>query len=270
MAENQKTKRIWTLNDFEIGKHLGSGKFGKVYLAREKQTHFIVVLKFIKKKQLIECKLEKQLRREIDIQSHLKHPNILRLYGYFWDDQRIYLILEYAPDGDMFTELRKAHHFSEAKAANYAVQVMRGFQHLHENGVIHRDLKPENLLISCGVVKIADFGWSINSLDKRKTLCGTVEYLPPEMIMSQEYNFRVDYWAIGILTYEMLVGQTPFDGENNTRIYENIRFLEYSYPKWISNEAKDFIDRLLIRNPEERMSLETALRHPWIMSHVIN
>ncbi len=268
MAEHQKQKRIWTIQDFEIGTRLGSGRFGKAYLAREKQTHFVVVLKSMRKQNLIDCKHEKQLRREIDIQSHLTHPNILKLYGYFWDDKRIYLILEYAPEGDVFTELRSAGNFNERKSANYISQVIKGFIYLHSKGVIHRDLKPENLLNSCGVIKIADFGWSINSSGKRKTLCGTKEYLSPEMIRNEEYDFRVDYWAIGILTYEFLVGSAPFETDNMQDFYRKVDSVCFDFPSWLSKEAQDFITRLLKRNPAQRMTLETALNHEWILMHV--
>ena len=208
------------------------------------------------------------MRREIDIQSHLHHPNILRLYGYFWDNSRIYLILEYAPDGDIFTELRDARMFSEQKAANYVSQVIKGFIYLHANGVIHRDLKPENLLNSCGVVKISDFGWSIHSFSKRKTLCGTLEYLPPEMIRSEEYDCRIDYWAIGILTYEFLVGEPPFESRSKEEAYRRIDLVDLVFPQRVSPLARDFISRLLRRNPRERMSLEAALEHEWIVMNV--
>ena len=273
MAEETKQKRIWTLNDFEIGKFLGAGKFGKVYLAREKQTHFVVVLKFLKKKQLIEvffiqCKLEKQLKREIEIQSHLKHSNILRLYGYFWDNKRIYLILEYAPDGDVFNELRQSERFNEAKAADYVSQVIKAFLYLHANGVIHRDLKPENLLNSCGVLKLSDFGWSIHSFSKRKTLCGTLDYLPPEMVRNEEYDNRIDYWAVGILTFELLVGVPPFDSNRKEDTYRKIDVVDLKFPDFMSVNGKDFISRLLRRNPRERMSLEVALQHPWIVQNL--
>ena len=211
--------------------------------------------------------MERQLRREIDIQSHLRSQNILRLYGYFWDDKKIYLILEYAPDGDVFTELRRSHRFDERKAANYVCQVIKGFMCLHSNGVIHRDLKPENLLLSSGTVKISDFGWSIHCFTKRKTLCGTLEYLPPEMIRNEEYDFRIDFWAIGVLTYEFLVGEPPFESRTKEEAYRKIDLVSLSFPSYVSSEAADFISRLLRRNPLERMNLEAALSHQWILKN---
>lgn len=271
MAEQKQQFRIWTINDFEIGKLLGSGKFGKAYLAREKETKFVIVLKILKKKELVKYNQEKQLRNEIDIQYRIRHENILRLYGYFWDNSRIYLILEYAPDGDVFTELREKNRFSEPLAANYISQILKGFIYLHSNRVIHRDLKPENLLNSCGTIKIADFGWSTYSDSRRKTFCGTTEYVPPEMVNQEEYDYRIDYWAIGVLTYEFVVGYTPFvrsDMNPDSReIFKNIARMEFEFPYFLSKEVKDFISKLLIREPEKRMTLEEALQHAWIVNN---
>lgn len=121
---------------------------------------------------------------------------------------------------------------------------------------------------SCGVVKIADFGWSIHSNSKRKTLCGTLEYLPPEMVRNEEYDFRVDYWAIGVLTYEFLAGDTPFESLSKPELYKRIDATDFQFPNFFSNQAQDFIRRLLRRSPSERMTLEMALRHPWILMNI--
>jgi serine/threonine protein kinase len=265
MAENSKPVRMWTLNDFEIGKVLGEGKFGKAYMAREKMSKFVVVLKILKKAQLVQCNHEKQLKTEIEVQSKLRHENILRLYAYFYDNKRVYLILEYAPEGDLFTVLRECDRFTDRRAAGYIMQVIRGFIYMHEEGVMHRDLKPENLLLSGDVVKIADFGWSYRGKEKRDTFCGTTEYLPPEMVLKQQYDFRVDCWAIGVLTFEFLAGKTPFGEQGNREIYNNIAEVRFDWPYFFTPQAKDFISRLLSRDPEERMSLQQALRHPWIL-----
>jgi serine/threonine protein kinase len=135
---NDPTKKTWTLADFELGKPLGKGKFGHVYLAREKRTGFIVALKVLYKSELEEGKVEKQLRREVEIQSHLRHPNILRLYGYFYDDKRVYLILEYAARGELYKILREAGRFKEEQAAQYIQQMTHALLYLHSKHVIHR------------------------------------------------------------------------------------------------------------------------------------
>jgi len=186
-APEASEKRCWQLSDFDIGKPLGRGKFGNVYLAREKRTNYVVALKVIFKAQLAKAGVEHQLRREIEIQSHLRHDNILRLYGYFYDQSRVYLILEYASKGELYKDLKKVERFDEPRAASYIASLSSALQYCHKKHVIHRDIKPENLLLSSsGEVKIADFGWSVHApTKKRHTMCGTLDYLPPEMVEGQ-------------------------------------------------------------------------------------
>lgn len=143
--------RQWTLNDFEIGKPLGRGKFGRVYLAREKRTKYIVALKVLQKSQLTKAGVEHQLRREIEIQCHLRHKHVLRMYGYFYDDKRIYLILEYSPGGELYKQLCNRVRFSERMSARYIADLARALKYCHSKHVIHRDIKPENLLIGHNV-----------------------------------------------------------------------------------------------------------------------
>lgn len=181
---SKKKSGAWELANFDIGRPLGRGKFGNVYLAREKDTKFVVALKVLFKKQIQRDNVEHQVRREIEIQSHLRHPNILRLYGFFHDPARIYLILEYAPKGALYKELQTQPNkrFDERRTAGYILSLADALIYLHERDVIHRDIKPENLLLGHnGELKIADFGWSVHEPNSsRTTLCGTVDYLPPE------------------------------------------------------------------------------------------
>ncbi|KJE88970.1 AUR protein kinase [Capsaspora owczarzaki ATCC 30864] len=259
-------KRRWQITDFEIGRPLGRGKFGNVYLAREKSSKYIVALKVLYKNQLQRIGVEHQLRREVEIQSHLRHPNILRMYGYFHDEKRVYLILEYAPRGELFKELRKEQRFSEPRTASYILQLARALKYCHGKNVIHRDIKPENVLLGLrGDLKIADFGWSVHTSNRRDTLCGTLDYLPPEMVDRGDYDYRVDLWSLGVLCYEFLVGSPPFYAEDEPSTYLRIRRGDLVFPSTVSAGARDFMSKLMRLNPSERMPLEQAMVHPWIL-----
>ncbi|KFQ26829.1 Aurora kinase A, partial [Merops nubicus] len=256
--KNEETKkRQWSLDDFEIGRPLGKGKFGNVYLAREKQSKFILALKVLFKTQLEDAGVEHQLRREVEIQSHLRHPNILRLYGYFHDTTRVYLILEYAPRGEVYKELQKLTKFDEQRTATYITELADALSYCHSKSVIHRDIKPENLLLgSNGELKIADFGWSVHAPSSRRTtLCGTLDYLPPEMIEGRTHDEKVDIWSLGVLCYEFL------------ETYRAISRVEFRFPPFVTEGARDLISKLLKHNPFSRLPLKDVLLHPWITAN---
>ncbi|EGG01344.1 uncharacterized protein MELLADRAFT_73014 [Melampsora larici-populina 98AG31] len=261
----------WSMNSFEIGRALGKGKFGRVYMVRTKSPpHFILALKCLYKKELVECKVEKQLRREIEIQSNLRHPNVLRLYGYFHDEKRIFLMLEFAGKGELYKQLHRHGRFSEKRSARYIAQMADALHYLHGKHVIHRDIKPENLLLGVeGELKIADFGWSVHAPgNRRKTLCGTLDYLPPEMVEGKDHNEKVDLWALGVLTYEFIVGNPPFEdlsGHNAT--YKKISQVQFKVPSFVSAEAGDLIRKLLQHEPQDRLPLPQVANHPWILKY---
>lgn len=262
--------RKWSLDDFEIGRPLGTGKFGRVYLAREKRTKFIVGLKVLNKAQLQKAGIEHQLRREIEIQSHLRHPNILRMYGYFYDQTRIYLIIEYAARGELFKILRDCERFDEETSARYIVQMCDAINYCHSKHVIHRDIKPENILVGLdGELKIADFGWSVHApTSRRTTLCGTLDYLPPEMIEGKDHDASVDVWSLGVLLYEFLVGSPPFEAPQQRDTCRRIRDVDLHFPKFVSPLARDLVTRFLQHDPQERISLADVRNHPWIVQQL--
>lgn len=237
------------LGMFEIGRPLGKGKFGRVYLAKERTSGFICALKVLHKSELQQGRVEKQVRREIEIQSNLRHPNILQLYGHFHDSKRVFLILEFAGRGELYKHLRKESRFPEWKAAQYVAQMASALRYLHRKHVIHRDIKPENILVGIhGEIKISDFGWSVHAPNsRRRTMCGTLDYLPPEMIKpgssDNSYNEKVDLWSLGVLTYEFLVGEAPFE---DTHIMTQRRIVrcDMEIPSFVSSEARDLIKRV--------------------------
>lgn len=240
-------------------------------MAREKNSHYIVALKTLFKKELIKSRVEKQVLREIEIQSHLRHPNILQLLTYFHDDKRIYLVLEYAAKGELYKELKRQpkERFSEHLSAKYIYQVADALDYCHKNNVIHRDIKPENLLLTYnGDIKLADFGWSVHApTSKRNTMCGTLDYLPPEMVSGQTYDIYVDHWCLGILCYEFLVGRPPFLSDSSDETYRKIKKVDIPWPPQVTSGAKDLISQLIKRISSERIALRDVKRHFWILEH---
>uniref|UniRef100_A0A8D0YWM6 non-specific serine/threonine protein kinase n=1 Tax=Sus scrofa TaxID=9823 RepID=A0A8D0YWM6_PIG len=240
VASRQKNeeskKRQWALEDFEVGCPPGKGKFGNVYLAREKQSKFILALKILFKAQLEKVGVEHHLRREVEIQSHLRHPNILRLYGYFHDTTRVYLILEYVPLRAVYRELQKLSKFDEQRTAAYITELANALSYCHSK----RDIKPENLLLgSAGEFKIANFGWSVHAPSSRRTtLCSTLDYLPPEMIKGQMHDEKVDLWSLGALCYEFLVGKPPFEANTYQETYKRISRVGFTFPDFVEAQSQ--------------------------------
>ncbi|XP_027628934.1 aurora kinase B isoform X2 [Tupaia chinensis] len=197
------------------------------------------------------------------------HPNILRLYNYFYDRKRIYLILEYAPRGELYKELQKSRTFDEQRTATIMEELADALMYCHGKKVIHRDIKPENLLLGLqGELKIADFGWSVHAPSlRRKTMCGTLDYLPPEMIEGRTHNEKVDLWCIGVLCYELLVGNPPFESASHNETYRRIVKVDLKFPPSVPTGAQDLISKLLKHNPSERLALAQVSAHPWVRAH---
>ena len=273
-ASGSTPGRQWAISDFDIGKPLGQGKFGKVYLGREKVSgkKKLVAIKVLNKEQLKSFGVEHQLKHEVEIHTRLKHKNILRLFGYFNDASRVFLVLDYASGGELYKALKKSEHgrFSEQLAAKYIFQLSSALRKCHKNHVVHRDIKPENLLLSStGDLLLADFGWSQKHTDmnKRETLCGTPDYLAPEMLQGESYAESVDIWAVGVLMFEFLAGVTPFYDKDQCITAQRISSAQYQFPSHFSDGARDLISKLLQADPQNRLSLRSVQAHPWVMKH---
>ncbi|CAM9245255.1 unnamed protein product, partial [Pylaiella littoralis] len=248
------TGKRWNLSCFTIGKPIGKGRFGNVYLAREKASMKVLALKIMLKKDLEAAGVYHQVKSEIDI--HVNYgsgcPNIVRCYGYFYDEKRIFIVMEYARKGELYRTMKAQPQgrFSEAVAARYILQLARALQYLHGLNVIHRDIKPENLLLDkAGNLRLCDFGWSIEvaDYDTRQTICGTQDYLAPEMLMERPYTTSVDLWAAGVVTYEFLVGHSPFRRHSGgADTLSRIERGTYTFPEetGVSSEARDFVSRV--------------------------
>lgn len=257
-----------SLQDFEIGRVLGKGKLGKVYCAKYKQAGFIVALKVMSKKDLLLQKLELNFRREIEIQASLIHPNISRLFNCFYDRDNVYLVLEFSVYGELYHHLKKCRRFNNNLASYYIYQITNALIYLHQKKIIHRDIKPENILLSIdNIVKLSDFGWSVKQKSKRITVCGTLDYLPPEMVENREHDYRVDIWSLGVLCFEFLTGKPPFEESDRNVTYKRIRDVDLVFPTYLNPDAKDLIQKLIQKDPKNRLPLDDVLCHPWIVKN---
>ena len=275
MKVNAQQKSSWTVSDFTQVQAIGSGKFGRVFRAVEKNANKPVALKVVPKQTLEKFDFFSQIKKELEIQYRLQHANIVRLYGYFYDEQNIYAVMEYCPGGNLFQRLRREKQFSENKAKFVVAQVVESLIYLQERNVIHRDIKPENILIADVErmhVKLCDFGWSTHTInEQRTTFCGTVDYVAPELVYSEPYGQEVDLWAVGILTFELLLGHAPFTGQNENATYHNITNLDLQHKtgdgaqfRDLSQEARSFISAILQTDPEQRLGLLEMRKHPWL------
>jgi len=234
---------------------LGVGTFGRVKLVlHEKDGNRPYALKCMRKGQVIALKQVEHVMNEKKLLELCEHPFLLRLAATFQDDNEIYMLLELALGGELFSVLRDKVKFEEAQSRFYASNVCSAFSYMHDKMVVYRDLKPENLLFdSEGYLKVADFGFAKMITDRTWTLCGTPEYLAPEIITNKGHNLAVDWWAFGILIFEMLVGQPPFCADDPMEIYQKILRNRVTYPAIVSKNSRDLISKLLVSNPVQRL-----------------
>ena len=244
----------WKLSDLEMKETLGTGTFGRVRLCRHKTLNKHFALKILKKQEILRMKQVDHILAEAAILSEIHHPFIVNMLKGFMDDDRLYILLEYVIGGELFSHLRKAGKFPNDVAKFYSSEVMLAFEYLHSLDIVYRDLKPENLLLDVqGHIRITDFGFAKKVPERTFTLCGTPEYLAPEIIQSKGHGKAVDWWALGILLYEMLVGYPPFFDDSPFKIYEKILEGKLQFPKWIDPRAKDLIKGLLTIDHTKRL-----------------
>ena len=268
------------LDIYEVKQKLGNGKFGLVKLGINKQTKEKVAIKIMNKKKMDTSDIE-LMRTEIEILKICQHPNIIRLYDIFENIDYIYIIMEYCPGGDLFTYLEKRKfRLPEEKAAIIMKKMCDAVFYFQSYfGVIHRDLKPENVLMTSegedGDIRLLDFGLSKICSPNEKCVepYGTLTYCAPEIILDVPYNKEVDMWSLGVMTYLMVSGRLPFNSSDENQIAELIAFSTPDFiknPCWktVSKECVDFIKRLLVKQPKNRMTISDAIKHDWFKKFI--
>lgn len=273
LQQNELCRKM-TSRDFEQLMCLGKGTFGTVLLVRHKPTGRLYAQKQFRKASItVHRKLVEQTKTErVILESVNRHPFVVKLYYAFQDHEKLYLILEYAQGGELFTHLAAERMFSEDVAAFYMAEMVLALEHLHQNvGVVYRDLKPENCLLdSEGHLLLTDFGLSkvaVSDEDRCNSSLGTIEYMAPEVIQSKPYGKACDWWSLGALGYDLLTGSPPFKANNHAKIQEKIIRQKLALPYYLGPDAKDLLIRLLRKEPHKRLGyhmpkdLDTIKKH---------
>lgn len=253
MNNHRSSINTLNLDDYIFDRTIGTGSFGRVKLIKHKHTEQYFALKIMTKSEIIRLKQVDHMYSEIQILSIINHPFLVTMEGLTQDSTFVYIMLDYIPGGELFTYLRSVVALENSHAGFYAAQVTLMFEHLHNLNIIYRDLKPENLLIDAmGFLKLTDFGFAKKIDGRTYTLCGTPEYLAPEILLQKGHGKPVDWWCLGVLIYEMLVGIDPFSDENPMTVYNNILRGKLKFPQEISKDAKSLIKHLLTADLDKR------------------
>ena len=265
------------ISDFILLKELGVGSFGRVLLVQHKITQAKYAIKAIDKRNKMNIQEKPYFRREIEIMYRVHHPNVVKLFGHFEDNTYCYFIMEYISGGNIYSLVPK--HGIRTTSIRNIVSIMKDvicatyFLHHMTPPIIHRDIKPENVVLTQNMVaKLTDFGWSnyMQGDMKRTTVCGTPVYLAPEIINNRGHDEKVDIWCIGVLLFELMTGFAPFQGNDVQTIKYNISRLKISWPRNMDRDAGDLISKILRYYPEERITLEEMLLHPFFTKYFPN
>ncbi|XP_043718229.1 serine/threonine-protein kinase AtPK2/AtPK19-like [Telopea speciosissima] len=259
------------LEDFEVMKVVGQGAFGKVFQVRKKGTSEIYAMKVMRKDKIMEKNHAEYMKAERDILTKVDHPFIVQLRYSFQTKYRLYLVLDFVNGGHLFFQLYHHGLFREDLARIYTAEIVSAVSHLHANGIMHRDLKPENILLGAdGHAMLTDFGLAkeFDESTRSNSLCGTVEYMAPEIVLGKGHDKAADWWSVGVLLFEMLTGKPPFIGGNRGKIQQKIIKDKIKLPGFLSSEAHSLLKGLLQKDASKRLGSgpggnEEIKRHKW-------
>ncbi|KAK9682720.1 hypothetical protein RND81_10G091800 [Saponaria officinalis] len=263
------------LDDFEVLRVVGKGGFGKVYQVRKKGSwDEIYAMKVIRKDKIIEKNNAEYVKAEREILMKIDHPFIVKLRHAFQTKYRLYFVLDFVNGGHLFFQLCQHGLFREDLARVYAAEIVSAIAYLHSNGIMHRDLKPENILLDAdGHVMLTDFGVAkqFDETTRSNSMCGTIEYMAPEIILGKGHNKAADWWSVGILLYEMLTGKAPFTGGNRQKIQQKILKDKIRLPTFLSSEVHSLLKGLLQRDTIKRLGSganggDEVKTHKWFKS----
>lgn len=250
------TPRSVGLDDFEVLKVVGQGAFGKVYQVMKIGTSEILAMKVMRKDKILEKDHAEYMNTERDVLTKIDHPFIVQLRYSFQTKYRLYLVLDFVNGGHLFFQLHRQGLFREDLARIYTAEIVSAVSHLHSNGIMHRDLKPENILLDAdGHVVLTDFGLAkqFDENTRSNSLCGTIEYMAPEIVLGKGHDKAADWWSVGVLLYEMLTGKPPFVGGNRQKVQQKIIKDKIKLPAFLSSDAHSLLKGLLHKDSRKRL-----------------
>ena len=260
LVDNQESNPLGiklTFHDFEKLKVLGKGSLGEVLLVQLKANNKYYAMKILIKKQVKLRHQEAHTKAERDLMVRINCPFIVNIKFAFQDSVKLYIITEFMQGGEMFFHLHKEKRFSNEKTRFYIIEIILAIEFLHKNKMLYRDLKPENIMVdSNGHIKLTDFGLSKmikKTKEKAFTICGTPQYLAPEILSDEGYDSSVDWWSLGCVMYEMLVGKAPFRIPKGSYLSADLYKKKITIPEYVTEEAKNLISQLLVPNPKKRL-----------------